>query len=90
MNTQNNSDEYTLIDMMFEGSKIDSFKSLWDKDKDAEKWGRLLHMCYCEKSYESVSGDEGYLENSPINVERLKYLQRLIDFLEKLGIKEVE
>lgn len=83
-------DEHDLVDMMFESENINSFKSLWDKDKDAEKWGHLLHMCYCEESYVSVGGDEGYLENPPICVERLKYLQELIDFLEKLGIKEVK
>lgn len=82
-------DEYALIDMMFDSSNIDSFKALWEQDKDAEKWGHLLHMCYCEESYESVGGDEGYLDNSPINVERLKYLEELISFLEGLGIKEV-
>lgn len=82
--------EYTLISRMFDNSNIESFKFLWDKDKDAEKWGRFLHMCYCEECYESVGGDQGYLENPPINVERLEYLQKLIDFLEKLGIKEVE
>ncbi len=90
MNTQKIFDENILIDMMFDDSSIDSFKSFWDKDKDAEKWGRLLHMCYCEKSYVSVGGDEGYLENPPICFKRLKYLEELIDFLEKLGIKAIE
>lgn len=83
-------DEYTLIDMMFDSLSIDCFKSLWDIDKDAEKWGNLLDMCYCEESYESVGGDLGYLENPPINTERLKYLRELIEFLEMSGIKEVE
>lgn len=90
MDKQTGFDEYTLIDMMFDNSSIDSFKQLWDEDKDAEKWGELLHLCYCEESYESVGGDEGYLENPPICVERLKYLRELIEFLEKLGIKDVE
>jgi len=79
--------EYTLIDMMFEGSSIDSFKSLWDKDNDAEKWSELLHMCYWEQSYERAGGDEGYLDNPPINAERLNYLEELIKFLEESGIK---
>ena len=34
-------------------------------------------MCYCEESYESVCGDEGYLDNPPINHERLAYLEEL-------------
>ena len=87
MCNEKNIDEFTLIDMMFNNSSIDSFKSLLEKDKDTEKWGRLLDMCYCEESYESVGGDEGYLENPPINFERLNYLKELIDFLEKSGIK---
>lgn len=90
MNMKKNFDEYTLIDMMFDGSSVDHFKSLWDEDKDTEKWGSLLHMCYCEESYESVGGDEGYMENPTINIERLKYLRELIEFLEMSGIKEVE
>lgn len=44
-------------------------------------------MCYCEESYESVGGDEGYLDNPPINHERLAYLEKLIKFLEDNGIK---
>lgn len=44
-------------------------------------------MCYCEESYESVCGDEGYLDNPPINHERLAYLEKLIKFLEDNGIK---
>ena len=90
MNIQKNFNEDTLIDMMFDGLSVDCFKSLWNVDKDAEKWGILLHMCYCEESYESVGGDEGYMENPTINIERLKYLRELIEFLEMSGIKEVE
>ena len=45
-------------------------------------------MCYCEESYESVGGDFGYMENPPINHERLAYLEKLIDFLESNGIVE--
>ena len=90
MKTSNDSNEYTLIDMMFDNSSIDSFKVLWNKDKDSEKWGHLLHMCYMEEKYAHAGGDEGYLENPPICVERIKYLHELIDFLEKLGIKEIK
>ena len=79
--------ENMLVDMMFKGSGIDSFKYLWDKDKDAKKWGTLLRMCYWELSYERVGGDEGYLENPPINTERIAYLEELITFLENAGVK---
>ena len=89
MNTQKKFDEYTLIDMMFDSESIDTFKSLWDKDKDLEKWSELLHSCYWEHSYESVGGDEGYLDDPPINEKRLKYLEELIDFLEKLGVQAI-
>ncbi len=82
--------EYTLIDMMFENSNIEDFKNLWNRDRDTKKWGRLLSMCYCEESYESVGGDDGDLDNPSINFERLKYLEHLIDFLENLGIKEIK
>ena len=83
-------DEYTLIDMMFDSECVDKFKSLWDENKDAEKWGHLLRMCYWEISYAHVGGDEGYLDNPPINVGRIKYLEELIDFLEKLGIQAID
>ncbi len=83
-------DRHDLIDMLFDREEsIDTFKSLWDKDKGLEKWSDLLHMCYWELSYERVGGDEGYLEAPPINVDRIKYLEELIDFLEKSGIKAV-
>lgn len=88
MDKESNFTKDILIDMMFENSSIESFKRLWNKNKDADKWGYLLHMCYCEESYESIGGDDGYLENPPINVERLKYFEQLIEFLEGLGIKE--
>lgn len=90
MDIQKDFDAYTLISMMFENASIDSFKPLWEMDKDAKKWGYLLHMTYCEDSYESVGGDYGYEENPPINLERVKYLEELIVFLEGLGIEEVE
>ena len=80
----------TLIHMMFGNSSIDSFKALWEQNKDAELWGQLLHMCCIEESYVSVGGDDGWMENPPICTERLKYLQELISFLEQLGIEEVK
>ncbi|MBQ3057552.1 MAG: hypothetical protein IJD00_01215 [Clostridia bacterium] len=82
-------DEHDLIDMMFESTDIDTFKLLWGKDKDAKKWGKLLHSCYWEQSYESVGGDEGYFDDPPINEKRLKYLEELITFLEESGVKAV-
>ena len=87
MDMQKAFDEHDLIDMMFESIDINIFKLLWYKDKDAKKWSRLLHSCYCEQSYESVGGDEGCLDDPPINEERLKYLEKLIKFLEESGIK---
>ena len=75
--------------MMFESTDIDTFKLLWDNDNDAKKWSELLHMCYWEQSYESVGGDEGYLEDPPINEKRLKYLEELIDFLEQSGVQAI-
>lgn len=81
--------EDDLIDMMFASTDIGAFKILFEKDKDAEKWSELLHMCYWEQSYESVGGDEGYLKNPPINEKRLKYLEELIKFLEDSGIEAV-
>ena len=82
-------DEHDLIDMMFESTDIDTFKLLLDNDNDAKKWSELLHMCYWEQSYESVGGDEGYLDDPPINEKRLKYLEELITFLEESGVKAV-
>ena len=82
-------DEDDLIDMMFEGTDIDTFKLLWGKDKDAKKWSELLHLCYWEQSYESVGGDDGYLDEPPISEKRLKYLEELITFLEESGVKAV-
>lgn len=90
MDKQRDFDARTLIHMMFGNSSIDSFKALWDKDKDAEKWGQLLRMCYIEESYVSVGGDEGWKENPPICTERLQYLQALIAFLEETGCKEAK
>jgi len=89
MDMQKAFDEHDLIDMMFESTDIDTFKLLWGKDKDAKKWSKLLHSCYREQSYESVGGDEGYLDDPPINEKRLKYLEELITFLEESGVKAV-
>lgn len=87
MDMQKTFDKHNLIDMMYESIDIDIFKSLWDKDKDTEKWSSLLNSCYWERSYESVGGDSGYLEYPPINETRLKYLEELINFLEESGVK---
>ena len=88
INAETGFTERTLVHMMFDGSSIDSFRTLWNQDKDAEKWGYLLHMCYCEDSYERVGGDYGDSENFPIHEKRLHYLGELIFFLEELGIEE--
>ena len=82
-------DEYKLIDMMFDSRPIEEFQQLLESKENLD-WGELLHMCYCEESYESVGGDEGYLENPPINHERLSYLEQLIAFLKEKGIEEKE
>ena len=89
MNMPENFDEHDLIDMMFDSESIGTFKSLWDKDKGLKKWSELLRMCYWELSYERVGGDSGYLDNPPINVARIRYLEELIDFLEKSGVKAI-
>ena len=81
MNISSDFNEDTLVDMMFDSFSLDSFKSLWDKDKDSNKWGRLLYMCYCEEAYESVGGDDGDSDDPQINFERLEYLKKLIEFL---------
>ena len=82
-------DECDLVDMMYDNEKLDSFKSLWEKDNDLKKWSHLLQSCYWEISYERVGGDYGYLENPPINITRIRYLEQLIDFLETAGIQAV-
>jgi len=76
-----------LIGMMFENKPIEEFEKILNSGNTAIDWGELLDMCYCEESYESVGGDEGYRENPPINQERLTYLSNLIAFLESNGIK---
>ena len=79
-------DGHDLIHRMFDSESIETFKALWKKNISLEKWSKLLHMCYWEVSYARVGGDEGYLDNPPINVERIKYLEELIAFLEGVGI----
>ena len=80
-------DEFELIDLMFESKPIEVFQKLFTENQENFDWSELLYMCYCEESYESVGGDEGYLDNPPIHHERLKYLETLIKFLEDNGIK---
>ena len=82
--------EHDLIWMMFENEPIETFEKLLNEYNAQLEWGYLLHMTYCEDSYESVGGDYGDEENPPINHERIKYLEELIVFLEGLGIEEVE
>ena len=77
-----------LVMMMFENEPIEAFEKLLDKDIPKSEWGYLLHMCYIEESYESVGGDDGYMENPSINYKRLAYLEKLIAFLESKGIAE--
>ena len=77
-----------LIDMMFEGKPIEAFERIMKSEGTQLEWGALLHMCYCEESYERVGGDEGYKENPPINKKRIAYLSDLIAFLESNGIKK--
>ncbi|MBQ4110306.1 MAG: hypothetical protein IJC74_05430 [Clostridia bacterium] len=80
--------EPDLVWMMFENEPIETFEKLLNEDSAEFEWGYLLHMCYCEESYESVGGDDGYMKNPPINYERLAYLEKLINFLESKGIVE--
>ena len=81
-------DNMTLIDMMFDSKPIEKFEELLKSGTQGYEWGELLHMCYCEESYESVGGDEGYMLNPSINHERLAYLNQLIALLESHGITE--
>ena len=83
-------DTMTLIHMMFDSKPIEEFEELWKLGTQGCDWGDLLHMCYCEESYESVGGDEGYKPNPPINHERLEYLSKLIALLESYGIEETK
>ena len=87
MDTQEHIDGRDMIHMMYGNESIETFKALWEQDKDLEKWCQLLHACYWELSYTRAGGDEGYLDNPPINVERIKYLEELVAFLEGEGIR---
>ena len=78
-----------MIHMMYDSENIETFKALWEKDKDLKKWSQLLYSCYWELSYERAGGDEGYLVNPPINMERIKYLEEMIAFLESAGIQAI-
>ena len=89
MDTQEHIDGRDMIHMMYGNESIETFKALWEQDKDPEKWSQLLHSCYWELSYTRAGGDEGYLDNPPINMERIKYLGELIGFLEEVGIRAV-
>ena len=89
MDTQEHINRRDMIHMMYGNESIETFKALWEQDEDLEKWSQLLHSCYWELSYTRAGGDEGYLENPPINVERIKYLEELIGFLEEVGIRAV-
>jgi hypothetical protein len=87
MDTQEHIDGRDMIHMMYGNECIETFKALWEQDKGLEKWSQLLHSCYWELSYTRAGGDEGYLDNPPINVERIKYLEELVAFLEGEGIR---
>jgi len=43
------------------GVSIETFKALWENDKEPEKWSRLLHSCYWELSYERAGGVQDIL-----------------------------
>ena len=76
-----------ITDMMFDREPIEEFEQLFINNKDEHDWEELLHMCYIERRYLSVGGDEGYLENPPIDEEGIAYLKSLIAFLEANNIK---
>ena len=78
-----------MIHLMYGNESIETFKTLWEQDKDLEKWSQLLHSCYWELSYTRAGGDEEFLDNPPINVERIEYLEELIGFLKGVGIHVV-
>ena len=75
-----------LIHMMFRSEPIEVFAKILEENNSDLEWDKLLDMSYCERSYESVGGDEGYKKNPPINHERIEYLESLINFLESNGI----
>ena len=78
-----------MIHMMYGSESIETFKTLWEKDKDLKKWSELLHACYWELSYERAGGDVGYLADPPIAMGKIEYLEELIGFLEGVGIQTV-
>ena len=75
-----------LIHMMFRSEPIEVFAKILEENNSDLEWDKLLDMSYCERSYESVGGDEGYKKNPFINHERIEYLESLINFLESNGI----
>ena len=80
-------EEINLIHMMFDSKPISMFEVLLEEHPELD-WGDLLRWCYTERSYERVGGDCGGVENPPICYERLEYLERLIEFLERSGVVE--
>ena len=89
MNSSGDFNERNLINMMYGDESLSTFKDLWKKDACFETWSNLLHACYWELSYQRVGGDDGHLENPPINMARIKRLEELIDFLESSGIRAI-
>ena len=77
-----------LVDMMLAEEPIDKFQKLWSVEDNTDAWRQLLNMTCWEVGYERVGGDEGYLENPPINYERIKYLEELIVFLTSKGLAD--
>ena len=89
MDIRESREDFDMIDLMYGSESIETFKALWVKDKERKKWSQLLRLCYWELSYVRAGGDEGYLDNPPINMERMKYLEELIAFLEGEGIHAI-
>ena len=89
MNITEKFDGHDLIHRMFDSESIETFKALWEKEKDSEKWSQLLHSCYWELSYTRAGGDHGHLDNPPMNTARITYLEELIGFLEGVGTQAV-
>lgn len=81
-------DGYRLTDMMFAGKPIEEFERIMRTEDSGLDWGTLLSLCYTERSYQRVGGDEGYKKNPPINKKRIAYLSDLIAFLEANGIEK--
>ena len=51
MDTREHTDGRDMIHIMYGSESIETFKALWEQDKDPEKWSQLLHSCYWELSY---------------------------------------